>query len=95
MAAKLRVATEKDASNSSPPASLKEAAERSERALLVKMRTTLAERIDGEIPAHALAPLIRQLRDVDREIRALDLRAKEEAKEHAASADEQWDETAI
>lgn len=94
MAGKLKVVTEADMPVS-PPASLKDAVEQSERALLVRMRTTIAIEIDGGVPAHALASLIRQLRDVDKEIRLLDQRAKEEARDDGVSADEDWDETAL
>jgi hypothetical protein len=94
VAGNLKVVTEADAP-AAPPNSLKDAAEQSERALLVRMRTTIAVEIDNGVPAHALASLIRQLRDVDKEIRLLDQRASEEARDDRVSADEDWDETAI
>jgi hypothetical protein len=79
-----------------PPKSLKEAVEDSERALLVRMRLTVAEEIDGGVPAHTLAPLIRQLHEVDKQIRALDARAKEEALEGGSlRQDETWDAEAL
>ena len=91
---KLKVVTEGDAPPA-PPKSLKDAAEQSERALMVRMRTTIAVEIDGGVPPHALASLIRQLRDIDKEIRLLDQRAKEEARDGGVSADEEWDEAAL
>lgn len=79
-----------------PPKDLKEAVERSERSLLVAMRRTVAAEIDSGVPAHALAPLVKQLRELDREIRTLDARASEEANEHVGAAGpEVWDATAI
>lgn len=95
MADHLKVVTDADAVPPPPPKSLKDAAELSERALLVMMRTKIATEIDGGVPPHTLAPLTRQLRDIDKEIRLLDQRAKEEARDDGVSADEAWDETAI
>jgi hypothetical protein len=89
----LKVVTEQDQVQA--PKTLKDAVDVSERALLVTIRAKIAAEIDGGVPPHTLAPLTRQLRDIDKEIRALDLRAKEEADEDAASADEEWDETAL
>lgn len=93
MTRKLKVVTEQDQVQA--PKTLKDAVDVSERALLVTIRAKIAAEIDGGVPPHTLAPLTRQLRDIDKEIRALDLRAKEEADEDAASADEEWDETAL
>ena len=60
------------------PKTLVEAAEVSERALLVGLRSKALKEIDGGVPPAYLAQLIRQVRDLDKELRALDLRAKEE-----------------
>lgn len=54
------------------PRTLDEAAGGSERTLLVAMRSRVAREIDSGVPAHALAALVRQLRELDREIRALE-----------------------
>ncbi len=73
------------------PTTLKEAAEVSERALLVMMRSKVLGEIDGGVPPAYLAPLMRQVRDIDKELRALDLRAREEGADAADVADdEEW-----
>ena len=78
------------------PRTVKAAAEHSERALLVALRTRIATDIDQGVPAAYLAPLSRQLRDIDREIRALDARAAEEASESSGAApDEEFDASAV
>jgi hypothetical protein len=60
------------------PKSIKQAAESSERDLLVSLRTLLASELDkGAVPAHALASVSAKLREYDREIRALDARDDE------------------
>jgi hypothetical protein len=62
---------------------------RSERDTLVVLRRKLATQIDSDdLPGHALAQLVRQFRDVDAQIRALDARAAEEA----AAADDPDDD---
>lgn len=79
-----------------PPKTLKDAVGLSERALLVMMRTKIANEIDGGVPPHTLAPLMRQLRDIDKEIRLLDIKAEEESRENAGPApDEAFDASAI
>jgi hypothetical protein len=67
------------------PATLKAATARSERVLLEAMRSRLAAEIDGGVPAHALAPLMRQLRELDKEIRHM--AAKSEGDEVGRAAD--------
>jgi len=74
---------------------LKEAVRLSERELLVMMRERIASEIDGGVPPHTLAPLSRQLRELDKEIRLLDLKAKQEAAEDGIVADEEWDAASI
>jgi hypothetical protein len=72
-----------------------------ERELLVVIRRQLAQRLDsGDYPAHAMTQLIRQLRDVDREIRMIDARAAEVAEaeaydEQCTADDTPWDPQAI
>ncbi len=77
--------------------SVVEAAESGDhRQLLVAMRGRIARTIsDPDCPPRDLAALTRRLQDIAKEIEAIDLRAKEEAREDAVSADEKWDETAI
>lgn len=74
------------------PKTVREAADHSERALLVALRTRIASDIDAGVPPHTLAPLSRQLREIDREIRGLDARAAEEAAEgDGATPDGTWE----
>jgi len=78
------------------PKSIRAAADGSERDLLVAMRTKIAAEIDNGVAAAYLAPLSRQLREVDKEIRLLDHRAKQEASEDdGADSDESFDPTSI
>lgn len=78
-----------------PPKTLIEAVEWTERELLVAMRQKVARELDAGVPAHALAPLMKQMRDIDRDIRALDLAAKEDAEHGGEVPDEAFDATAI
>jgi hypothetical protein len=75
---KLRTATEADAvaeaARADQPKTIKGAADHSERALLVALRTNLAEQLDAGVPSHTLAALVKQLREVDHAIRAIDSR---------------------
>lgn len=79
------------------PATVIEAAESGDhRQLLVAMRERIARTVsDPECPPRDLAALTRRLQDIAKEIDSIDLRAKEEAKEDAVSADEDWDEAAL
>lgn len=54
------------------------------------MRSHIASEIDSGVPPHTLAPLTRQLRDLDKEIRLLDLKALQEADDDAEVPDEEW-----
>lgn len=80
---------------SARPTTIKAAVELNERSLLVAMRTKVASEIDAGVPAHALAPLMRQLRELDKEIRAIDARATEEGVESGPVPDEDFDASAI
>ena len=69
-----------------------------EREMLVGLRRMIAARLEGSIPAHSMAALIKQLRDIDREIRAIDVRAAEAAEAEAyddADDEAAWDSQAI
>ena len=91
MARKLTVVTdEAPRPAQKPPANIKEAVERSERDLLVAMRRKVASEIDAGVPAHALAPLMRQMRELDKEIRALDAREDQEGASSGPTEDEAW-----
>lgn len=94
---KLRAVTDDDA----PPApvepmTLKTATEKSERQLLVTMRAKIAGEIDGGVPPHTLAPLSRQLLEIDKQIRQIDLRARQESQTNAnGPVDDTYDASAI
>ncbi len=80
------------------PRTLKAAVKLSERDLLVALRGKIANEIDGGVPAHTLAGLVKQLRDLDREIRVLDATAQavaEEAERVSSRGDRAWDQAAI
>jgi hypothetical protein len=51
-----------------------------ERETLIMLRTTLKKKID-DAPTHAIAAIVKQFRDVDREIRAIDAKAAQQAEE--------------
>jgi hypothetical protein len=66
------------------------------RDLLVAMRERIARTVsDPECPPRDLASLTRRLQDIAKEIEAIDLRSKEEAREDGVSADEDWDEATL
>lgn len=72
------------------------AANGSQRELLVAMRERIALTVsDPACPPRDLAALTRRLQEIAREIEALDLRAKEEARESGVIPDEAWDEAAL
>lgn len=77
------------------PSGVRESADHSERALLVALRTTIAKDIDAGVPPAYLAPLARQIREIDREIRALDARVEQEAAEGVEVADEAFSAEAL
>lgn len=77
------------------PKNLKEAVDLGERSLLVAMRAKVLAEIDNGVPPAYLAPLMRQVREIDKEVRMLDLRAKQEAEEDAVAVDEDWDSEAL
>lgn len=96
MVAKLSVVTSETPASLPTPETIKEAVDRSERTLLVTMRATVAATIDASPPAHTLAPLMRQLREIDKEIRAIDARAKDEGAEGGAEVeDSAFDASAV
>jgi hypothetical protein len=73
----------------------------SEREILVILRRQIAVKLDeGTIPLHTMHHLVKQLRDFDKEIRAIDARAAAAARaaEEEASYDDYdagWDASAI
>lgn len=94
MARKLAVVTDETPAPTRPK-NIKAAVEMGERDLLVAMRTKVASEIDTGVPAHALAPLMRQLRELDKDIRALDARAAEEGEQGGPVADEAFDAASV
>lgn len=79
------------------PKTIKAAAELGERELLVSLRDLAAGELDnGQVPAHAIGGLMRQLRDLDRDIRALDLRAAQEKEATEAEVEDgRFDASAV
>ncbi len=77
------------------PSTLDEAAQASERALLVMMRRNISDTIGAGVPAHTLAPLMRQMREIDKEIRAFDARAAQEPSRSSVPVDDSFDASAI
>lgn len=98
---KLKVVDETDVPDPEPepepvkPTSLREAVELGERELLVMMRTQVATELDNGVAAAYFAATMRQLRELDKEIRMFDLRKKQEADEDGIAPDEPWDEEAL
>ena len=68
-----------------------------ERDLLVMLRAHAATELDsGRVPAHAIGGLMRQLRDLDRDLRALDLRAAQEKEATEAEVEDgRFDSSAV
>lgn len=98
MSSKLRAVTDADVAPLPKPkaTTLKAAAENSERELLVMMRSNISDTIDAGVPAHTLAPLMRQMREIDKEIRTLDARAAQEISAgEQQSVDNSYDPSSI
>lgn len=92
----LRAVTADDSAPMPTPKSLKDAAERGERELLVSMRNQISDAVAAGVPPHTLAPLMRQLREIDKEIRAFDLRSEQKQVESDYQAvDDSFDSSAI
>ncbi|WP_353707617.1 hypothetical protein ABRQ22_17300 [Cellulosimicrobium sp. ES-005] len=62
------------------PATITEAIEGSARDVLASMRRALAKKLDaGEVSSNAIASAYKELRELDRQIRALDAAEEQEA----------------
>jgi hypothetical protein len=61
----------------------------------VTMRAQLADVIDGGVPPHTLASLARKLLEIDKEIRLLDAKVKQESADDGPRPDEAFDASAI
>ena len=77
------------------PKSLKAAAERGERELLVSMRNEISDAVAAGVTPHTLAPLMRQLRDIDKEIRAYDMRVEQSQVESGYTVENTFDAEAL
>lgn len=67
-----------------------------QRELLVAMRARIAKSVeDPNCPPRDLAALTRRLQDINRDIEAIDAKAKQEADEDVTAADEEWDAEAL
>jgi hypothetical protein len=77
--------------------SITEAAEAGDhRQLLAAMRERVAKTVeDPNCPPRDLAALSRRLQEINREIEAIDAKARQEASEDVSNADEAWDAEAL
>lgn len=99
MAARLRTVPEPEPSKPKPPSkagrpkSLQNAANSSEREMLVALRNKLAKQIESDdVAAHALGRLVREFRQIDKDIRELDRRAKQQSSDDDTDdVDTEWD----
>ena len=66
----------------------------SERDTLVFAREQLRARI-ADAPTHAIARLIKEFREVDRDLRMIDAKAEREADEEGEVTDDAWDDGEI
>lgn len=72
--------------------SIRDAAEGTERELLVALRDTVASGLDAGVPARDLASLSKRLMEISREIRAIDAADDgDEVGDAASTADEPFD----
>jgi hypothetical protein len=89
MARKLQPVTKLPARRNVPPSRLTSAVGKGERDMLAALRRKIAAQLDrDDVPPTALAALIRQLREVDREVRGLDLAAAQAAAGEAELEDD-------
>lgn len=91
--ANLSVVTEQTA----PPkpkvhAKIADALEGSSRDVLASMRRALAKKLDdGDVSSNAIASAYKELRELDRLIRAIDAAAQEEGGQRGSTGDEAWE----
>lgn len=74
----LRAVSDDEVAPALKPETIAEAVDRDERTLLVALREKVALEIDAGVPAAYLAPVMRQLREIDKAIRSLDARDEQE-----------------
>lgn len=83
-----------DGERAAKPPTIKDAADVSERALLLALRDRLAGELDNrDIPAHAIKGIVSELRDVDKTLRLLD--QKTSGSVIAETGDESFDATSV
>ena len=81
---------------SRPKSVTKAASEGSRRDLLVAMRSRVATAVeDPNTPARDLAALTRRLMEIAKDIEAIDAALKQEGRDADASADEEFDASAL
>lgn len=78
-----------------PPQSISEAVYEDERTLLVALREKIAAEIDKGVPAAYIAPVMRQLREIDKSIRTLDAAVEQEDSDDSKVEDTGFDAEAI
>lgn len=85
--ARLRVAGPGDAPETpETPTSITEALDAGPREVLAAMRYALAKKLDaGDVSSNAIASAYKELRELDRQIRALDAAAEEEERRRGSS----------
>jgi hypothetical protein len=59
------------------------------------MRNEISDAVAGGVPPHTLAPLMRQLRDIDKEIRAFDMRVEQSEAESGYTVENTFDAEAL
>lgn len=92
----LRAVAPGEVAPKAPPETIAEAVDRDERTLLVALRENIAKEIDNGVAAAYLAPVMRQLREIDKAIRSLDARDEQEATDYGSTvSDEEFNASAI
>lgn len=80
----------------SVPKTIAAAVQSSERELLVALRAKAAVELDSGVPAHAISQLMKQLRELDKDIRALDARTQDDGEDRpGGQVDDRFDASAI
>lgn len=96
---RLKVVSDADTPAPKPmtPKTIAAAVQSSERELLVALRAKAAAELDSGVPAHAISQLMRQLRELDKDIRALDARTQDddEDQQSAGQVSDRFDASAI
>lgn len=91
----LRAVADDETAPAPSPKTIAEAVERDERTLLVALREKVAAEIDAGVPPAYLAPVMRQLREIDKAIRSLDAVGGEDSIRGGQVDDQSFDASAI